>query len=312
MSGNFAGLARRMTNFTSNLLASAAVLLVALVVGREVLRWQRTGAPDRPNDSTLLATAKLGELDALHAIDVGDLPGRLYRKSVRGSTQSVQTQLRQFCQQTAASAPAPTGPCTDAERRLLARLATSKPAEESATERIYQFSGAMPLAAVVGTIAANETQRATDDAKRAPAANSSPTQTSVPPAQRIVAWGIAAQTSNDEWTLAAFVPAAGQTSEDTLAIRLPPGARRLLRVQDDQGVGVLLFAGAGPNDEYRRFFDQQLAEPGAATAATWAQTGNCWSARYNQKTESNATRAVEIQIVDQPDGRCIGLIWTRR
>jgi hypothetical protein len=171
--GGFGTLARRITGWTANLLATALVLVAGLGVGRQVLVWwyetplqQRAAAQDEPlppetPDELRLWTAR-GPMSLTHAIGDKDAALALMRR-----------QCLSF----------PIGPVDQpigkGEQRFLEKLAKLAPVEQTKELDLYVPSGEVTMVVAVSR--------------------------AVP---RIAAWSFALEAEPSRWSCYTFCPAA--------------------------------------------------------------------------------------------------------
>ncbi len=119
---SFATLGRRITAWTSNLLATAVVLVLALGIGRQLIAWYRV-EPEAAHSAPLDMTA--GSLDLSGAdgkpleLEFGSLAHQLQRRVVHGSWRDARQALIADCREHLADRPLGVTP---AESRLLARV----------------------------------------------------------------------------------------------------------------------------------------------------------------------------------------------
>jgi hypothetical protein len=203
-STGYAALARRISGWTANLLATAIVLVAGLAIGRQVIGWWREGeiagrsgiasradGPSAANDGTRSVPTTLnGGTQGVPA-----LPDELRLSSARGPLEIVHftgdrfaalARLRNACKSLAERHDQPAldpelvlapdrGP---GEARFLARLAIGRPVEQTEDLDLYQPPGelAMVVAASRG------------------------------PGRRIAAWGFALPTGDGQWSCYTFAP----------------------------------------------------------------------------------------------------------
>jgi hypothetical protein len=203
--GSYAALARRISGWTANLLATAIVLVAGLAIGRQVIGWWREGEVAGRSGIASTADGSSAATDGTRSVpatldggtqDVpASLPEELRLSSARGPLEIVHfsgdrfaalARLRTSCRALAADrtkSPLPAelviapaaGP---GEAQWLARLANERPVEQTEGLDLYQPSGelAMVVAASRG------------------------------PERRIAAWGFALPTGDGQWSCYTFAP----------------------------------------------------------------------------------------------------------
>jgi hypothetical protein len=135
--GPFAALARGISTVTTNLLATAIVLVLGFALGWQVLSWwhdqRQTPAIEQvlsTNDSSLLADGR--EFSTQH--------GALFVQRVRGGPEAAITAMRASCRRITENQlhTQTLPPASPAERRLLDQLRNQPILEESGDVTIYQ------------------------------------------------------------------------------------------------------------------------------------------------------------------------------
>ena len=82
----FSAVARRVTGWTTNLLASALILVMTIATGRQVSQWLRAEPPDAPGQHVNLETDLLGHGwndGELHVLEFGESQHPVQRAEVR-------------------------------------------------------------------------------------------------------------------------------------------------------------------------------------------------------------------------------------
>jgi hypothetical protein len=284
-------LAQRISAWTTNCLLTAMLLVVALVVGREVLHsWRPQSAP---STSTVAADA-LGNMAAPHVLEFGDQAWAIERQEFAGPPAGVPAALQTACRSAIASA-SPRGETADAaERELLTRLAKEKPvAEEPGQWRLYEWTSAQSV--LIGT-------------RAIPAEGAGGGTILAETAVRVVIWGIAVPVAENRWTMYLF-RAGGTTSREgkgATDIPLPPGGRRLVAIRAVVGGAITAFS-LVDGDAARGFYDRWFAEHGWTAASAWRRSAAGWHARYELRS-GEAARAVDVRLGIDAQGSWSGLV----
>jgi hypothetical protein len=307
-----ATLARRVSGWTSNLLATGIVLAAAVGVGRQVTHWWRIDPADA---SAAGGTAAIGP----GAVgDQGEQPFELTfgggyslrRIELKGDLTAAVERLRQECRTILESGRLPTQPPNQAEQRFLDRAADRTPLEERSGQwQIHRFDSKLPLlVAVVDSLrestAASLANQSQDDGRNS--ATPSTRGASRLQQPRVVAWGLAMPTDEEACTLLVYdacqATAEGHWPPD--AIELPPGWRRTLTLRG-QGETSIGLAGSSPPDRGRGELDAFFSSRGWAPAG-WRQAGAAWHNRYQAR--DNRAASIHVQLSDDGRGGTVGLL----
>jgi hypothetical protein len=285
----YAGVARRLTSWTSNLLATAIVLVLALGGGRQMVRWYQEEPlpPDRLNGSGP-SIASMAEPLALELSGGGSI---LKRESLRGEQQAVLERLQRFCREVVTAAEPPTQQGSNSEQRFLASLAERQPIDEAhGAWRIYSLPGAMPI--VVGVL---ETP-SLGPVSQPPLAE---------PLRRVLAWGIAVPSGQNAWVLYQHQLAADGVAGtlDELPIPLPAGSHRTLTITGQGGERTIGIVGNGDAGDWQRHFDHHMKRQGWQSRG-WQAAGRGWHARYEQANG----RVAEVHFAGEGRNQLRGLV----
>lgn len=221
---SFASLSRRISGWTTNLLATALVAVLALAVGRQLITWWRVepGSGDPANGANASpGTVALADLSAGQTLELGfgTLPYQLQCRTLRGDQAAAVEALSAACRELAAGAP-PLAGLGPAEEQLLAVASQAEPsARGPGSIELFAAPQGMPL--VVVTAAFAEQPAKTDppaallpplDQQIAPVASDQPAAAEREPKtvaakpvgasrRRVVTWGLAASAQAGEWSL---------------------------------------------------------------------------------------------------------------
>ncbi|NQU26478.1 MAG: hypothetical protein HQ567_34765 [Candidatus Nealsonbacteria bacterium] len=277
MADDYAQLARRMSSFTTKCMLTGIVLVAGLGFGRQVLRWW---AEEETSGAGLAQPADgLGDPLRPHLLQFGDLPWSLRRQTVVGSKESAAAALREIGLATVREEKDPILPDDeplDAERKLLAALATSKPvAEQPGRWALYESAKGFPM--IVATRpepAAKRVASASDPGKSDPGKSGS----------RIAVWGFAFPADSDAWTVCTFQPASPSASggTDVISEVIPPDCTRTLSVRVVGGGAVIGFCGSGRVETRKIRFDDHFARNNWRMVGPWRNTGAAWHVRYEK------------------------------
>src|SRR5262245_15515966 len=151
--GGFGRLARRITAWTTNLLATAIVLAAGLAMGWQVLAWWH----ERPAAETAAALPPEAALPAIaESREFWTRGGPLRIERIRGVAAAAQAAMREFCREgspplrggpTATESQATAGP---GEAQFVASLAKQTPLESAGEIDLYQPPGQKAMVVAVG------------------------------------------------------------------------------------------------------------------------------------------------------------------
>jgi hypothetical protein len=289
-------LSKRIFGITSNCLFTAIVLVAALGVGRQILRWWKADAP-ASSDAKQNAdfAAGLNDPARLHILQFGHQGWSLARREYRGSREAVEKQLRLECreqlekiaEQRKGKAPAepkespsklaspatrPDSRAAEIEQSFLASLAKTPPVD-SQPPHWQLFAPDRNNRQMLVGVAPPLAKNSTDDATAHLSGSAGP---------QIVLWAIALPKERDTWSLLLFIPAADGDSGNPSPtdIPLPPKCRKMLSVQAVNGGAMVTFSGPGDSASWREHFDGAFAKLGWKTAILWQNNPSAWYAQY--------------------------------
>ncbi|MCE9555228.1 MAG: hypothetical protein K8T91_17905 [Planctomycetes bacterium] len=297
-----------MSRWTVNLVATAAVLLIMLVLGQQLSEyWRGASAPaSLPNSASTPAKQPANPHARNNAAtaNFGSQHFSLLQSHATGDHTAAVVELRRLCREAAQHpvANVSAGTPQPAEARLLSLIASETPAQRlgDSTE-LFEMPGAIPMA-VVTKITAATSEETLPGAKVAG------------PQRRVVIWGIALRTAQRAWVVYAFHPqprqaGSGPTKIDgSMGVPLPKGAEPILSVQRD-GSSVAAFGGNATTDTaaWREFYDRWAEAAGYSTSEHWTDHGGVWRMRWS-RTEGATSKQLDIQFGPDGQGGLRGLI----
>jgi hypothetical protein len=280
-------LARRVSGWTSSLLATGIVLVAALGVGRQLVQWWRAEPADarRPAPAGPGVVGESGEQPFQLTFDNGY---SLRRIELDGGLATATERLQSECRTILENAAAPTGPPTDGEQRFLARTLDRPPLEEQRGRwQIHQFDGKLPLMVAVRTNSPHE----------------QPLESGLPNG-RVVAWGLAMPTDEEVCTLLIYeAGGAAGVSSPREEIPLPSSLRRTVTLGGPQGETTIGLAGALSPRRTADELDRALAAEGW-NPGPWRQAGSAWHNRYQVSRKAR----IDAQLTDDGRGGVVGLL----
>lgn len=270
----FGRLARRITAWSGNFLATCVILILGFTFGRQVLQWWHNA----PEPQSVSPKASPGALQPLtdptlpHLLEFGDLPIQVTRVVFEGDETAALVQLRRRCRKVASRSDLPQRRALHASTQLLHRLDKLHPVEQGSGWKIYQTGGPVLMVLAVRIVAVDK------GAKVGNVSNES-----------VVSWGLGlrhiASTEGTEpaapnrWTL--LTGAADSPITDSgsgLVAPIPPGSHRTLAVQVAGGGALVGFRGQTDVKDWKQFFDRQ----GWPHREPWRRMDGSWSACYQQ------------------------------
>ncbi len=286
----FGRVARRMTRWTSNLLATAVVVAVGLVLARQMVHWDAREAPEQG-----AVPSSTSWRNAPFSLEFGDGRYALRRRNVDGDKQTAVSQARRLCREVLSSGAAVFGRPDAAEQRLLRQISLMTPVERFSDGELFEFdAGPFPLIVAV---------RPADGARETDG------EEVVLSPVRMVAWGMAVPAGPRRWSVYVYQHAHGGGSVDRSEneIPLPPGGRRTLAIRSADGGAMIGFKGAGPLARWREFFDAWLARNDISPDHPWRAVDANWRLRFTTAASEHPVQ-VDVQIGPSQDGSPAGFM----
>ncbi len=260
----FAGLAKRISSWTSKGVVTALVVLAGVAFGRQVLQWWAAGdVPADPAAPPAAVADGLGDPAREHRLQFGESPWSMTRRTLTAAKGEALAALRASCAEVVGTSRPPAGDPGAAEKELLALLGECKPIQEEPGHwALYELDE--PNLMVVGI------RRDGTGAK--PAAG--PVAAT---GHRVVTWGLAIPAGPRSWTLFGF-SAAPSSSGDAPALEeipLPPGSARVLSMRVSGGGALVSFRGPAEVESWKGFFDAWLRSHDWRPSP-WRRLGSRW------------------------------------
>jgi len=319
----FATVSKRMRGWSSNLIASGLVLVIALTFGKQMLGWWRTAGQDSPTE---ISNTDLSNTDASERGGKGDVPtaptvtpgsrslgllgnkhqmqfnpaaGNLGRVSWTGNAASAMTQLGKEAvkamsslESTIDSAPRASISLTPAQQRLLKDLRERTPvATTPGGGKIYELPGPLPL--VVGIQAGKNSEEA------------------ISPHPSVVFWGLAAPIKSSEnsaikrWTLFTYTPnhqttLTNHNNEVGAGSYLPPLSlpnymQISMSITAVDEVSMLGLHGPAPLHRWRSYFETALPDAGYEPEGEWRESARMESRRFIKR--GDVQKFCDVQLV---------------
>ena len=274
--------AKRLANWSVNLLVTGLVVVVGLTFGRQAMYWWGAD-PSDVDDGAIqqeVAPTSFGKDGATQLLSFGDLPFGFVQRRLRGDRDHAFAQLREICSVSARDGVLLTGEVGTAERKMLQRLPKMKPVGgEPGKWAMYQLDGPLLMVAIV----------------KPPPADTGRVAAGAP---RVVSWGLGVPCGDEEWTL--FVSAADQKPAakhaETTSLPIPPRSRRSMSLRTEDGTALIGLVGSGQINDWREFYTDWFDGHNWSMDAAWRQDSGQWLGRF-----SNRKDRVRIQISIQHD-----------
>lgn len=293
---SFRDLAQNITGWTSNFLATAIVIVIALVCGTQLVSYWRPDTEFKAANSSALADA-WPQLEAC-SLQFGDSPFQLERAQFLGDEAEVFAYLEQRCRDTLKQSPSPIGEMGQQEQRMIQRSANwtpidaqpgqwrifrSQPVESDSTIQAELFASQLPV--VLGI---------RDDCIR-------PSDTPQSDhSSRLVVWGLAIAGQEKAWTT--FV---GHSTHQSQHDWFPDFARRTMAVTDKNGNSL---TGFSCNDHIQAIrYYENLASDNAWKVTGSQQTNGIWKARFRPENESSIA-GIQVQLHLNHNGLTRGIV----
>lgn len=282
-------LARRITGWTNNLLVTAVVVMVTLVVGRQLVGMWVGERESGLSTSEMALTDQWPSLTSAQ-LEFGEGPFRLIREELPPSQQAAADFLRQRCCQLMVTAAAPESPPGEAESRLLQRVQGWKPVnQESGKWRLFEqvdnpdaIGSRMPVLLGIRDDCPGEFP------------------------SRLVVFGLTLPNASETNTAFLFqtrpVSSTGQ-----LVIPIPDGCRRTLAIGGDEQGKLIGFQG-GTVAESRAFYDRWADKSNWQAAGMWEKTGLSWNRRFMPLDSTSKITGIEANLTVDDAGVARGLL----
>ncbi len=313
----YASVGTKITNWTSNFLATAVVLIIALTVGTQLIssfRWEDEGGLSRTANTELIQAWPVLESCAL---EFGDLPFQLERESARCDRERVVALLQDKCRQALEQDAIPVGPMTTKEtaaiQSLIQKSHTVPIEERKGKWRIFHIEttdGQLNIPLVVGVRDNVDLKNGTPNESDMMGLNS-----------RLVVWGLgmpsesglasetipttdiqsknsSAEADSDRvvhnWTT--FVARSAPESPAHTGRRklVPLNFDRTLAIANENGTSMIGFKGPEANQAIS-FYNQLAVSENWEVAVPWCQTSGHWSAQFKPPRES-PLQGIQVQL----------------
>jgi hypothetical protein len=273
---------QRIVGFTNNLLATSVIIVVAIVVGTQLISlW-------RPNNSShSKPTAPFAEWPSVEecSIEFGDRPYSLTRQQFNGNETQATGALREHCQRALKSSPNPAKPMGTAEAKMIEDAKVLTPiASAPDSWRIFQVRNpeGRNIPMVIGL---------RDDC---PGAN----------ATRMVTWGMALMASESNWNLFVCTTSESASTSDGSDL-IPPNSKRTLALRSEEGAQLIGFSGGDP-ETVKRFYSR-LSKSNNWKQTEWKQSGVNWQCQLWEK-DSTEKRGIRVQFGLDDQDKLRGLL----
>ena len=278
-------LATRITGWTSNFLATAVVIVLALTVGRQlVFYW--SDASTEPVASDLVEAWPMLESCAL---EFGNSPYQLQRTQLMTTGEGVLNSLGQKCKNLLVNQgeqAQPVGPPTEAELKMIERSADLVPmAQEKGKWRIFnvdQAVGGIELPTVLGIRDDLENEQGKTESRLVVwgmALKGQSVQRPVPP-QAPTETKEGQPEASDLPEVASWTTYVCHPSVTKNEVPIPDESQRTMSISDSRGARLTGFAG-GDIEDAKQFFDDWSVENDWQRIGSWQETSQAMVARFD-------------------------------
>jgi hypothetical protein len=278
---------------------SAVVVLVAVLFGSHLLRLWWPLTPSTGLTPSAVGTEGLSQFDdpsMPREIELGDVQMVVYRQEVAGRRRDATARLCEECTSQLRESALPSGEASEAEQALLKFLATRRPIDKpTADSALYQLDKSLPIVVGTRSVAAEDDERANDDAQ----------------GRRIVVWGLLVPRRPTAWHLYCFrtTPAAGHVApgdNGEVEVPVPPSADHVLTIRST-GTVVATFRGTSP-EEWSTFYDGWFRGRGATATVAWRHDADQWHSRWVW-VSGGVAHTADLHFSRAVDVRGDGPVW---
>ena len=272
-------LGQKVSEWTSNFLGTAVVVLVAIVFGSYLVSsWQFDDQP--PSVTVAEVVGAWPQLEKC-SLEFGDSTVQLEREKFLGTKNEVLEKLTLECRKALQLKASPTAPVGKAERAMIERMDGEQAVAQVAGEwRIYfvaELPGSGQFPQVIGI---------RDDCAN-PSLKSEKVATAETdwPSSRLVTWGVAMPVEKESWTTYVSKASTGSSQLGVQGSLVPTDAKRTLGMWDPNRASVVGFSGGSLADA--KLYYLALAEKNDwKIVSQWHQSGNNWNASFASNAES--------------------------
>lgn len=265
-------IAVRISRWTTNLLLSAVIVLVALVLGGKLLNLWRP-IPPAPQVSDFALPNALDVFDDPQMavqLDFGDSPVSIFRQQTTSDREEAVQQLLATCGRQLTDCVPPDEPPGESERFLLQNVkmhaAVERPTADTA---LYRLGKSFPMAVGIRSMQIGDNGTSVD---------------------RVVVWGLAVPVHDRKWTLYTFQAkpkgANGDAAASQEKLPIPPDTNHLLTLRFPRQQ-IVTFKATGNPQDWATFYDQWFDRRDWTRIADWKRRTKNWSCtfRLNENRE---------------------------
>ncbi len=284
----YADLGRRIVAWTSNLLATAVVMVIALVAGTQLVSYWV------PEESTA-ETSGFELADAWPVFDAcslefGAAPFELVREHATGGEDVVIRMLQDRCRRVLENNTLPARAIGPQEQKLIETSTQLTPIEQQSGKwrifRSQKFPGEGDLEAQELSSQLPLVLGIRDDC---PDQSAESGMTS-----RLVVWGIALAGDDETWTTYVGNAATKSNSAHRQQNWIPRFSKRTLAISDQKGGALVGFVG-GDVTEAIGFYNDLANQNGWTLASPWQESNEGWLARFTAGPDSSFA-GIQVQL----------------
>ena len=291
---NFSSLGKTITNWTSNLVATAIVVVIALTFGSQLVSsWVPRGSLTEASEFEISQTWPTLQACSL---EFGDSPFRLTREAFAGSESDVISFLQNRCREELENDAQPVGEIGQRESKMISHSVDRTPIEQVEGKwRIFlgpKLDESQPLPIAIGI---------RDNCRSYSATATEPGKSE----SRLVVWAMAMPVENDGWTT--FV-AQASTLNSTLGLEqlLPITAKRTMAMTDPAGGSIIGFSD-GDFDSAIAFYRVMAKKRNGILEIDPPKNPNSWSARI-LPAEDSQIKGLQVQLTLDHNKNLTGIL----
>lgn len=296
----YGDIAQRIANWTSNLLATAVVIVIAIVGGTHLVSaWMPVDSSS--NEAEFMLADAWPTLETC-SLEFGAVPFRLVRQTVTGDQETVFENLQARCARALELDPSPVSPAGPEEEKMIASAADWIPVQQQAGKwRIFRSQPSD--AADADTVNALSSQLPIVLGIRDDCASESGLSS------RLVVWCIALAGEHDQWTT--FLGQASPTDGPSRIGQawIPDFARRTLSISDHQGGSLTGFSG-GQKEQAVEFFNTLAEKNCWLVLVPWQQSNDVLTARFKPNGNSSIA-GIQVQLHAKHNGIARGILMVQ-
>ena len=291
---SFLSLGKSITGWTSNLLATAIIIVIASTLGSQLVSsWIREDSFSNLAEFTI--NQPWSALQAC-SLEFGDSPFQLTREKLTGAESEVVLFLQTRCREALEDDAQPVSAMGERESWMINHSADQTPIEQIEGKwRIFlgpKLEESRPLPIALGI---------RDDCLSSPSGSHASAQ----PESRLVVWALAIPNETGDWTT--FVARASTLSRSHGSDRfLPSDANRTMSMTNPDGHSLIGFSG-GEFESAITFYKELAREKNWRLEIEPTLTPNSWSGRF-LPTGDSTVKAAQVHLTHDHQENLTGIL----